>query len=187
MVPVTLSARTDEALRLQADRLAAALTADPALTPLDIAYSAATGRGRLGRGATVVASTRAEPLAGLAAQGGPATEQGTGRTAFLLTGQGAQRAGSGEELAAAYPVFAEAYAEVCAEFDAQLDRPLRQVVASGEGLDDTAYAQPALFALEVALARLLGSWGVTPTSCSATRSASWPPRTWRACGRCATR
>ncbi|MDX3311412.1 type I polyketide synthase [Streptomyces sp. ME08-AFT2] len=161
-VPVTLSARTDDGLRLQADRLAAALVADPVLTPLDVAYSAATGRGRLGRGATVVASTRAELLAGLAAPGGPATEQGTGRTAFLLTGQGAQRAGTGEELAATYPVFADAYAEVCAEFDAVLDRPLRQVVASGEGLDDTAYAQPALFALEVALARLLGSWGVAP-------------------------
>ncbi|MET8168730.1 SDR family NAD(P)-dependent oxidoreductase [Streptomyces sp. NPDC005329] len=162
IVPVTLSARTDEGLRLQADRLAAALTADPALAPLDVAYSAATGRGRLGRGATVAASTRAELLAGLAALTGPVTEPGTGRTAFLLTGQGAQRAGTGEQLASVYPVFAEAYAEVCAEFDAVLDRPLREVVASGEGLDDTTYAQPALFAVEIALARLLGSWGVTP-------------------------
>ncbi|MEU8700905.1 SDR family NAD(P)-dependent oxidoreductase [Streptomyces sp. NPDC048680] len=161
VVPVQLSARTDTGLRLQADRLAAALTADPALDPLDAAFSAATGRARLDRGATVVAGTRAELLAGLAALG-PATEQGTGRTAFLLTGQGAQRAGTGEELAAAYPVFADAYAEVCAVFDAVLDRPLREVVASGEGLDDTAYAQPALFALEVALARLLATWGVTP-------------------------
>ncbi|MDB1089130.1 type I polyketide synthase [Streptomyces sp. ACA25] len=161
VVPVPLSARTETGLRLQADRLAAALTADPALTPLDVAYSAATGRARFERGATVVAGTRAELLAGLAALG-PATEQGTGRTAFLLTGQGAQRAGTGEELAAAYPVFADAYAEVCAEFDAQLDRPLREVVVSDEGLDDTAYAQPALFALEVALARLLETWGVVP-------------------------
>ncbi|MGV9757872.1 SDR family NAD(P)-dependent oxidoreductase [Streptomyces tricolor] len=160
-VPVPLSARTDAGLRAQADRLAAALTADPDLVPLDIAYSAATGRARLDRRATVVAATREELLAGLG-ELGPAVVAGTGRTAFLFTGQGAQRPGTGEELAAAHPVFAAAYAEVCAAFDTVLDRPLREVVATGDGLDDTGYAQPALFALEVALGRLFASWGVVP-------------------------
>ncbi|MFF0740145.1 type I polyketide synthase [Streptomyces sp. NPDC004111] len=160
-VPVPLSARTEPGLRLQAERLAAALAADPSLTPADIAYSAVTGRARLDHGATVVAAGRDELLAGIASLGAT-TAPGAGRTAFLLTGQGAQRAGSGEELAAAHPVFAAAYAEVCAAFDTVLERPLRDVVRSGDGLDDTAYAQPALFALEVALARLLASWGVTP-------------------------
>ncbi|WP_432155050.1 SDR family NAD(P)-dependent oxidoreductase [Streptomyces tricolor] len=160
-VPVPLSARTDAGLRAQADRLAAALTADPDLVPLDIAYSAATGRARLDRRATVVAATREELLAGLG-ELGPAMVAGTGRTAFLFTGQGAQRPGTGEELAAAHPVFAAAYAEVCAAFDTVLDRPLREVVATGDGLDDTGYAQPALFALEVALGRLFASWGVVP-------------------------
>ncbi|MEG3631676.1 SDR family NAD(P)-dependent oxidoreductase, partial [Streptomyces poriticola] len=160
-VPVALSARTDAGLRAQADRLAAALTADPDLVPLDIAYSAVTGRARLERRATVVAATREELLAGLG-EWGPATVAGTGHTAFLFTGQGAQRPGTGEELAAAHPVFAAAYAEVCAAFDAVLDRPLREVVATGDGLDDTGYAQPALFALEVALGRLFESWGFVP-------------------------
>ncbi|MFI2204149.1 SDR family NAD(P)-dependent oxidoreductase, partial [Streptomyces sp. NPDC020192] len=160
-VPVPLSARTDAALRAQADRLAEAVTADPDLVPLDIAHSAATGRARLERRVTVVAATRDELLAGLG-ELGPATTAGTGHTAFLFTGQGAQRPGTGEELAAAHPVFAAAYAEVAAAFDTVLDRPLREVVATGDALDDTGYAQPALFALEVALGRLFESWGVVP-------------------------
>ncbi|NEE56676.1 acyltransferase domain-containing protein, partial [Streptomyces sp. SID8455] len=60
------------------------------------------------------------------------------------------------------PAFAAAFDAVCAELDPLLDRTLREVIASGDGLDETGFTQPALFAVEVALYRLVESWGVVP-------------------------
>uniref|UniRef100_UPI0011788403 type I polyketide synthase n=1 Tax=Allokutzneria sp. NRRL B-24872 TaxID=1137961 RepID=UPI0011788403 len=77
------------------------------------------------------------------------------------TGQGSQRARMGLDLAAHHPVFAAAYDEVITELDRHLDRPLREVLESS-ALDETGYAQPALFALEVALFKLITSFGVRP-------------------------
>ncbi|ONI92818.1 hypothetical protein ALI22I_01680 [Saccharothrix sp. ALI-22-I] len=161
-VPWVLSAASASALREQAARLV-----DVAGEPVDVGFSLATGRAALEHRAVVVGNDRSSLLRGVAAvaAGDSAADVvfGTrrgGKTALLFTGQGSQRVGMGLALAREFPVFAEAFDEVCSRFS--LDRPLRSVIESGEDLDLTGYAQPALFALEVALFRLLESWGVRP-------------------------
>ncbi|WP_417281768.1 SDR family NAD(P)-dependent oxidoreductase [Actinokineospora guangxiensis] len=164
---VVLSARGDEALRAQALRLRERVAADAGLTAADVAHSTVTTRALLDRRAVVVAADRDELLAGLAAveSGTPAV---AGRTAFLFSGQGSQRARMGAGLAAAFPVFDRALAEVCAELDPRVGRSVRELVEAEEGtpaaelLDATEYTQAALFAVEVALYRLVESLGITP-------------------------
>ncbi|MEY9891971.1 acyl transferase domain-containing protein/acyl carrier protein [Catenulispora sp. MAP5-51] len=172
-VPWPLGGHGEQALRAQAQRLLTHLDADPDTDAdtLDVGYSLATGRAPLDRRAVVLADREHGGRAGLAAlaaaSGGPADPavvQGvadTGLTAFLFSGQGAQHAGMGKELYEAYPVFAQAFDEVCDAFD--LDQPLRDVVfGKPRLLNQTRYTQPALFAIEVALFRLVSSWGLTP-------------------------
>ena len=87
-----------------------------------------------------------------------------GKTVFVFPGQGSQLLGMGMGLHAAYPVFAEAFNTVVGELDRHLLRPLREVMWGHDEnlLNTTEFAQPALFAVEVALFRLLESWGVRP-------------------------
>nr|AZM68340.1 type I pks [Streptomyces sp.] len=165
----TLSAATAEALPAQAARLSAFLAERPELDVREVGFALATARAHLDHRAVLTAADRDSALAELRAlaQGrtGTATvtdQPSEGALAVLFTGQGAQRAGMGRELYDAYPAFADAYDTVCAELDKHLDHPLADVIASGDGLDDTGWTQPALFALEVALYRLFESWGLRP-------------------------
>ncbi|WJV50825.1 type I polyketide synthase [Streptomyces flavofungini] len=182
--PWLLSGRTEDALRAQAARLHAFVTehtdqADQAEGPArpalaDIGLTLATARTRFAHAAAVVAQDREGFLGALAALAegapsadvvrGPVGAAGGGRTAFLFTGQGSQRHGMGRELYASQPVFAAAFDAVCAELDRHLQVPLKDVVFAADDarLHRTEFTQPALFALEVALFRLLEHFGVTP-------------------------
>ncbi|KJK33798.1 hypothetical protein UK15_38575, partial [Streptomyces variegatus] len=170
-LPWLLSARTETALGAQARKLHAHLRTHPDARPADVGLSLAVTRTALEHRAAIVADDRDDLLAGLAALGaarpGPGLLRGVaggrGRVGFLFTGQGAQRVGTGRELYAAFPAFAQALDAVCERFEGRLDRPLKEVLfADATALDQTRYTQAALFALEVALYRLLESWGVTP-------------------------
>nr|AZF85945.1 type I polyketide synthase [Catenulispora sp.] len=163
-IPWVVSARSESGLAAQAARLREfAASSDASAT--DIGLSLATTRSALEHRAVVVGTDPDDLLAGLTESGSWITGRASGaaETAFLFTGQGSQWSGMGRELYAAYPVFAEALDEICSHIDAELPRPLREVMfGDGTELDQTGFTQPALFALEVALFRLLQSWGVRP-------------------------
>ncbi|RKN03703.1 SDR family NAD(P)-dependent oxidoreductase [Streptomyces radicis] len=170
-----LSARSAASLRGQAGRLRDHLAARPGERLADIAHSLASTRSPMEHRAALVARDRGQLLAvceALAA-GNPAPRLWTGRArrgrlAFLYTGQGSQWPGMGAALAAAFPAFADALDEVTAHIEPRLGRPLRDPLTAAPGthpadaLDGTDLAQPTLFAFEVALTRLLASWGVRP-------------------------
>ncbi|XRQ09178.1 beta-ketoacyl synthase N-terminal-like domain-containing protein [Actinomadura welshii] len=173
--PWVLSARSEPALRAQARRLAEHLAAGAAPARQDVAYSLATTRALHDHRAVLTGADRTELLSVLAALGDAESahpiiraRRGPGGLAFAFTGQGSQRLGMGRGLAAAFPVFAAALDRVGQALDPLLDRPLTSVMWAEPGtpearsLDTTGYAQPALFAFEVALYRLLESWGVRP-------------------------
>jgi len=168
-----LSARTSAGLAEQARRLSEHLTGDDH-DLRDIAYALATTRATFDRRAAVIAGTIDELRTGLnaLAEGTPHASvltgaPLTGSTAFVLPGQGAQRAGAGAELYPMYPVFAETIDAVCAQFDGHLGVPLRDLLLAPEDspeaalLDRSEFTQPAVFAVEVALCRLVQSWGIT--------------------------
>ncbi|GHC90375.1 type I polyketide synthase [Streptomyces flavofungini] len=177
--PWLLSGRTGGALRAGAARLRDFVAAHPERDPADIGLSLMSARTRFAHTAAVVAEDREGFLRGLAAlaagesaagvlHGPPAVptkavtgRAGKGGTAFLFTGQGSQRLGMGRELYEHSPAFAAALDTVCAHLDPHLPHAVRDVVFAAEGsdeaalLDQTLYTQAALFAVEVALFRLM--------------------------------
>jgi acyl transferase domain-containing protein/NADPH:quinone reductase-like Zn-dependent oxidoreductase len=173
-VPVVLSARGEDALRAQADRLRAYLIARPEISLLDAGLSLATTRAHLEHRAAVVAADRGGLLAGLGAlaAGDPAADvlQGQvagGKVAFVFPGQGAQWERMAVELLESSPVFAAQVAACDEALSRYVEWRLTDVlrgVAGALSLDRVDVVQPVLFAVMVALAGLWRSFGVEPTA-----------------------
>ncbi|WP_344571334.1 SDR family NAD(P)-dependent oxidoreductase, partial [Streptomyces fulvorobeus] len=171
VVPWVLSGRTPEALAAQAARLLSVVDAETAPRPVDVGYSLVTSRSVFEHRAVVLAGESADAVAALTALASGAGDASVvsgavvgGRSAVLFSGQGSQRLGMGRELYGRFPVFAEALDSVLVLLDGELGRSLREVMWGGDAelLNATGFTQPALFAIEVALFRLVESWGVKP-------------------------
>jgi acyl transferase domain-containing protein/SAM-dependent methyltransferase len=175
---LALSARNEEALITLSSRLGERLAADPSLSLADVAFTAGVGRSHFGCRLAVVAESAGQALEGLeavaAGREGPGVIrgrlQGSERpeVAFLFTGQGSQYVGMGRALYESQPTFRRAMDRCDEVLRPLLARPLLSVVYPPPGeatpLDETEYTQPALFALEYALAELWRSWGIEPSA-----------------------
>ncbi|MEU1551056.1 SDR family NAD(P)-dependent oxidoreductase [Nocardia sp. NPDC005745] len=170
VLPWVVSAKTEEGLKSQAELLLALAAADAG--PGQVGWALATTRTHFENRAAIVGSSLDDFRTGLTAlrDGQTVTNLVTGiardgKTAFMFTGQGAQRPTMGRELYGAFPVFADALDEACGYLSSELGRPLQDIMwdEDGELLHQTGYAQPAIFALETALYRLLRHWGIEPS------------------------
>jgi len=172
-----LSARQPEILEHMAERLAARLRAHPEDSLADIAFTLQTGRRRFERRGFVVASTSEAAAKELEAGNATrardlSTSEQDRDTVFLFSGQGAQYAGMGAALYRSEPTFGHWIDQAAEWLEKPLGVDLRTVLfpapparaAAQERLSQTAMTQPALFAIEYALARLWMSWGVEPTA-----------------------
>ncbi|MET3493615.1 amino acid adenylation domain-containing protein [Variovorax boronicumulans] len=173
-----LSARSEAALAVAAQQLAAHLEAHPALSLGDAAFTLCVGRKAHAFRRAIVAADTTEAIAALRMNGTDATDDApwraggsigtrTPQPVLMFPGQGAQYAGMGRALHAGDPVFAAAFDECLRALDGMADVlgfDLRERMFSDDplALAPTAVTQPALFTLEYALARRLLSLGLRP-------------------------
>jgi acyl transferase domain-containing protein len=173
---LTLSAKTETALKQLAAQFGSYLAEQPVVAPADVAYTANQGRAQFNHRLAIAAESTEQMRERLAAwvtgqqpaglSYGQTSATQRPRIAFLFTGQGAQYVQMGRRLYETQPLFRQIL-DQCNELLAPyLGQSLLSVLYPPEGttspLDQTAYTQPALFALEYALARLWISWGVVP-------------------------
>jgi acyl transferase domain-containing protein len=170
-----LSARSSAALAAHAGRLAAAVAGYEDRDLAHISHTANFGRSHFSERATVIARTiteLSEKLSSLArgddvpgVKRANLTRRDPPRVAFIFSGQGSQYSGMARRLHEIYPAFRDAFDRCAALLAPYLSRPLQDVVF-GDGatpdLDNTGFTQPALFAVEYALAETWRSLGVTP-------------------------
>jgi phthiocerol/phenolphthiocerol synthesis type-I polyketide synthase E len=170
---LVVSARTRAALQRAKARLANFLQAYPEVALDDVAYTLRQGRRAMPSRFACVASDAAEAIAALRDESvAPvsASEQFDGAV-FLFPGQGTQHIGMAQALYRGFPAFRETFDRCADALRASLGRDLREWLFVGNGeiasaddsaLDNTAFAQPALFAVELSLARCLIALGVKP-------------------------
>ena len=173
---LTLSARTDASLRELAARIETRLAGDDAEPVADVCYTASTGRSHFAHRLAITGQSADEMRQALTNwMAGNAPHVRSGRVAgmsqpdvvFLFTGQGAQYTGMGRRLYETQPVYRNAMDRCSELFRTHLEQPLLPVIfdaAQQSALGQTAYTQPALFALEYALAELWQSWGIRPAA-----------------------
>ena len=168
---LTLSAKTQAALDHLINQYEKYLATNANVELGDICFTANTGRSHFDRRLSVIASDSTQLREKLAAF--TTVQEVTGvqsglksinqpRIAFLFTGQGSQYVGMGQQLYQTQPTF-RAIIDRCDQIlHPHLGIPLLEVLAETTLIDQTAYTQPALFALEYALYQLWKSWGITP-------------------------
>lgn len=171
---LTLSAKTETALAAYADRFRTFLEATPPASLADLCYTTNVSRSYFPHRLAVVAGSTQDLLAQLPASEPrghpPADARRTGKkpsVAFLFSGQGSQYAGMTQELYRTLPEFRRRLDECAAVARPYLDRPLLEVIFPQSDdaaalMHETAYTQPALFAVEYALAQVWQAWGVVP-------------------------
>lgn len=169
---LVLSARTQEALAQSRAALAAELAVSDEISLPDAAYTLTRRRKdpfRLAavvhdqaNAATVLSATETDNV--FEGHGVPDAESSADRVAFLFPGQGAQHIGMARGLYDGEPVFARHFDECATAFSDEMGYDLRAEIFDGVGrnLEHTDRAQPALFTVEYALARLIQSYGVEP-------------------------
>ncbi|MBD1926369.1 thioester reductase domain-containing protein [Trichocoleus sp. FACHB-90] len=173
---LTLSAKTENALRELAQRYANFFATHPEASLEDVCFTANTARSHFDHRFAVTAESTVqlqEQLTAFAAGketvglvSNPGKSNKRPKIAFLFTGQGSQYVGMGRELYATQPIFRQALDCCDRILRPYLEQPLLSVLYPESGinspLNETAYTQPALFALEYALFQLWKSWGLTP-------------------------
>ena len=173
---LTLSAKNENALRELAQRYADFFTTHPEVSVADVCFTANTGRSHFDQRLALVAESPCQlrqqleafaadkETAGLVS--GKVQSKKRQKIAFLFTGQGSQYVGMGHQLYETEPIFRQALDRCDKILRSYLEQPLLKVLYPAPGtsspLDETAYTQPALFALEYALFELWKSWGIEP-------------------------
>ncbi|MBD2523535.1 type I polyketide synthase [Nostoc sp. FACHB-133] len=171
---LSLSAKTESALQSLVSRYESFLAGDSKANLADICFTANTGRSHFDHRLAVVAESTQDlrqQLAAFAAGKNPGVSgqlhnKKRPKIAFLFTGQGSQYIGMGRELYETQPIFRQTLDRCNEILRPYLEQPLLSILYPESGtspLNETAYTQPALFALEYAVSQLWKSWGIEPT------------------------